>query len=230
MIRIGICDDEIAIHDQVKKCIEGHDFGTQTEIISFLNGQELLENEQTIDILLLDICMPQMDGIEVGHLLKRNPMTGKIIMLTSMVERFQEAFEIEAYRFVTKPIDETKLLKAIEDTIGTFIGSDVVEVYLENVQHSFQQKEISYISREGSRTEVIAGDTVFQSPQTLGEWEEVLDDRLFFHVHKSYIVNLSKIDRIEDKIYLKSGEILPIAKRRRSDLLKCYMQYDLRYR
>lgn len=230
MIRIGICDDEIAVHNQVKKSVIGHDFETQIEIISFMNGQALLEYDQIIDILLLDICMPGIDGIEVGHLLKRNGMPGKIIMLTSMVERFQEAFEIEAFRFVTKPVDEKKLIKAIEETIRTFIGSDTIEVHLENVKHSFQQREISYISRVGSRTEVIVGNTAFQSPQTLGDWEKVLDDRLFFQVHKSYIVNLSKIDSIGEQIQLQSKEVLPVAKRRRSDLMKHYMQYDLRYR
>lgn len=230
MIRIGICDDEIAVHNQVKKSVDGHDFKTQIEIISFMNGQALLEYDQIIDILLLDICMPGNDGIEVGHLLKRNGMPGKIIMLTSMVERFQEAFEIEAFRFVTKPVDEKKLIKAIEETIRTFIGSDTIEVHLENVKYSFQQREISYISRVGSRTEVIVGNTAFQSPQTLGDWEKVLDDRLFFQVHKSYIVNLSKIDSIGEQIQLQSKEVLPVAKRRRSDLMKHYMQYDLRYR
>lgn len=79
-------------------------------------------------------------------------------------------------------------------------------------------------------TEIIIGKNAFQSPKTLGEWEKLLDERLFLHVHKSYIVNLSKIDHIEDKIYLKSGEVVPVARRRKNDLMKCYMQYDLRYR
>jgi DNA-binding LytR/AlgR family response regulator len=230
MITIGICDDEIIIHEQVKECISGHDFGMQIEITSFKSGEELLEYQQTMDILLLDICMPGLDGIEIGHRLKKNRMIGKIIMLTSMVERFQEAFEIEAYRFVTKPIEEDKLIKAIEDAMATFIGTETIEVFLENVKYSFQQKEIIYISKAGSCTEVIVENTVFHSRLTLAAWETVLDERMFFRVHGSHIVNLSKIDRIEDKVYLESGEILPISKRKRTDLKKHYMQYDLRYR
>jgi DNA-binding LytR/AlgR family response regulator len=231
MIRIGICDDEMIVHDQVKKSICGHDFGIiKIEPISFMNGQELLEYDQTIDILLLDICMPGLDGIEIGQRLKKNRTIGKIIMLTSMVERFQEAFEIEAYRFVTKPIDEDKLIKAIEDAMATFIGTEPIEVFLENVKYSFQQKEICYVSKAGSRTEVVVGSTMFQSELTLGEWNKVLDERMFFQIHKSYIVNLGKIEAVEEKIRLQSGEKLPVAKRRRTDLMKHYMQYDLRYR
>lgn len=230
MIKIGICDDELTVHNQVKQIVSKCNFDTQLEIIDFMCGQELLGYEETIDILLLDICMPEMDGIAVGHLLKRRRNIGKIIMLTSMTERFEEAFEIEAYRFVVKPIDEKKLIKAIEDTLGTFIGNAVVEVYLESKKYSFKQKDIAYISKMHSRTEVIIGEAAFQSIQSLTEWEKVLDDRLFFQTHKSYIVNLSKVDRIEDKIYLISGEVLPVAKRRKNDLMQKYMEYDLRYR
>ena len=151
-------------------------------------------------------------------------------MLTSMVERFQEAFEIEAYRFITKPIDCEKLVKAIREAIDTFVGCVPIEVYQSNQKYRFQQRQIRYIGRMTSRTEVIIGRESFQSGMTLADWEKVLDSRMFLQVHKSYIVNLSQIERIEDKIILKNGEILPIARRRKSELLKRFMQYDLRYR
>jgi DNA-binding LytR/AlgR family response regulator len=49
-------------------------------------------------------------------------------------------------------------------------------------------------------------------------------------VHRSYIVNLDKIQQIDEEIRLQSGEKLPVARRRKAELMKCYMQYDLRYR
>lgn len=112
MIKIGICDDELLIHNQLKKIISDKDFGEKIEIVSFLNGADLLEYEDTIDILLLDIVMPEMDGIDVGRLVNRQKNVSKIIMLTSMRERFKEAFEISAYRFVTKPIAQSELVQA----------------------------------------------------------------------------------------------------------------------
>ena len=77
---------------------------------------------------------------------------------------------------------------------------------------------------------MIIGRESFQSGMTLAEWESVLDSRMFLQVHKSYIVNLSQIEQIEDKLTLKNGEILPVARRRKSELLKQFVQYDLRYR
>lgn len=230
MIRLGLCDDELWVHEQVQEYLCKHDFGTQIELVCFTNGPQLIEYEGDLPILLLDICMPELDGIAVGRIIKDKPEIGKIIMLTSAVERFEEAFEIEAYRFLSKPIVEEKFVKAMQDAIGTLIGNEYIEVFSGKIKYSFPQKEISYIGKMSSSTEVIIQKNVFHSPKTLEEWYKQLDHRLFLQVHKSYIVNLSKIDRIEDKIYLKNGEIVPVAKRRRSELLKCYMQYDLRYR
>lgn len=229
-MKLGICDDEAVVHHQVKEYIEGIDFGVSLELVDFYNGKELLESTSQIDILLLDICMPELDGIEIGRKLKGNLNIGKIIMLTSMVERFQEAFEIEAYRFITKPIDCEKLVKAIREASDTFVGCVPIEVYQSNQKYRFQQRQIRYIGRMTSRTEVIIGRESFQSGMTLADWEKVLDLRMFLQIHKSYIVNLSQIERIEDKLILKNGEILPIARRRKSELLKRFMQYDLRYR
>lgn len=230
MIKIGICDDELAIHNQVKKYILDKDFGEKIEIVSFLNGADLLEYGDTIDILLLDIVMPEIDGIDVGRLVSRQKNAPKIIMLTSMRERFKEAFEISAYRFVTKPIVQSELIQAILDAVKTFVGNSTVEVYRDSRKYGFQQKQIVYISKVQSRTEVIIGEKAYQSMYSLEEWEAALDERIFFRVHKSYIVNFSYIDRIEDKIYLTSEEVLPVAKRRKNALMQRYIQYDLEFR
>lgn len=230
MIKIGICDDELAIHNQVKKYILDKDFDEKIEIVSFLNGADLLEYGDTIDILLLDIVMPEMDGIDVGRLVSRQKNAPKIIMLTSMRERFKEAFEISAYRFVTKPIVQSELIQAILDAVKTFVGNSIVEVYRDSRKYGFQQKQIVYISKVQSRTEVIIGEKAYQSTYSLEDWEAALDERIFFRVHKSYIVNFSYIDRIEDKIYLTSDEILPVAKRRKNALMQRYIQYDLEFR
>ena len=103
-------------------------------------------------------------------------------------------------------------------------------MYLANQKYRFQQRQIRYISKLASRTEVIIGRESFQSDMILAEWEDALDPRMFLQVHKSYIVNLSESERIEDKIMLKNGEILPVARRRKSELLNRFIQYDLRYR
>lgn len=139
-MKLGICDDEAVVHHQVKEYINDIDFGIPLEVTDFYNGEALIESASQIDILLLDICMPGLDGIEVGRKLKGNVNIGKIIMLTSMLERSPEAFEIETYRFITKPIDRKKLVNVIREAIDTFVGCTQIEVYLDNQKYRFQQR------------------------------------------------------------------------------------------
>lgn len=231
MKKIGICDDEPVVHKQVKECIMGENWGEEIEVLSFFSGKDLLGYEGYIDILLLDIVMPEMDGIAVGHMLNKDKRVGKIIMLTGMRERFKEAFEIEAYRFVTKPIVEEELVRAVGDAMRSFIGYSLVEVYHRNKKYYFQQKEIFYISKVQSRTEIVIGKNIFTSPLTLENWQRILDERLFFLVHKSYLVNMSQIDKIDGyKLYLGDEEIVPLAKRKRKLFMQAYMRYDLDFR
>ena len=72
----------------------------------------LLNETEEIHILLLDIDMPVMDGIEAVAALKKSGRQCNIIMLTSKRERFKDAFKIGATRFVTKPIEKDELFEA----------------------------------------------------------------------------------------------------------------------
>lgn len=179
MIKIGICNAEIAIHNQVKKIIFANSFETKVELICFMSGKELLEYNGNIDILLFDISMLGKEGIRKEVFKKRYISIGKIIVLTDLVERFQEAFEIGAYRFITNDTIDERLIKAIKEAMATFIGNAIVEVYLESAKYNFEQREITYISKNQSRTEVIVANIVFHSIHTLLEWKQILDNRLF---------------------------------------------------
>lgn len=95
-MKLGICDDEAVVHHQVKEYIEGIDFGVSLELVDFYNGKELLESTSQIDMLLLDICMPELDGIEIGRKLKGNLNIGKI--------EFSHSTLHNRFRFIFSPI------------------------------------------------------------------------------------------------------------------------------
>ena len=122
MLKIGICDDEQIVSEILKRKVEIclREAGVQAEITLFSQGQDLLETGEDLDILFLDIEMPEMDGIEVGKKLRQKGNDFKIIVATSMVERFKEAFYIDAFRFVTKPF-EMEEIRAIGGEVELFI-------------------------------------------------------------------------------------------------------------
>lgn len=113
-IHIAVCDDDELTHREVEeKLIEYRESRKCGYKLSHYNSAQMLLNEtEEIHILLLDIDMPVMDGIEAVAALKKSGRQCNIIMLTSKRERFKDAFKIGATRFVTKPIEKDELFEA----------------------------------------------------------------------------------------------------------------------
>lgn len=232
-ITIGVCDDEHYVHDLVDKFIikyakEKH---IKVSIEHFLTAEKLLDYCKELDVLLLDIDMPEMDGIEVGHKLRKRNVDYKIIMLTGREDRFREAFEIEAFRFVTKPIEEGKIFKAIDDVREKNQLNRNVIVFRDGVQYNIPQKEILYVEANRSSTLTFTVNAEFRSEQTLAEWSDMLDSKAFFQCHKSFIVNMGKIDAIQGSyILMVNGDRVAVSRRLRKAFMNAYMIYDTKWR
>ena len=114
-IRIGICDDSEFAHDIVEGYTKEYcqKNGIDIEVIHYYSGKDLLNSKDDLDGLLLDIVMPDMDGIEVGRQLKDRGVPYKVIMLTVRQDIFKEAFKINAFRFVSKPVEQKEFDEAI---------------------------------------------------------------------------------------------------------------------
>lgn len=228
-LQIALCDDEKCIHDMVEKILEEYrqEKNCDIKITHFFSAKELLESKEDIQILLLDIEMPQMDGIEAATHLLENGKVCKIIMLTGKPERFKEAFKIGAYRFVTKPVDSKELKEALEDTRRTLAGYEKVQVKYENTPCWIFQYRIHYVEACGDYVKIYTEEKQFESDRTLKSWKEQLDSKLFIECHKSYIINLDYIKRVKNNvILLENGKEIPIARRRKNQVIQAFVEYD----
>lgn len=129
-IRVLVCDDEELIHQKVEELIKTYD-KTNEYVFKFFhcyNGEELISFSIEYDVLMLDIDMPDKDGIEAARILLKNGYNPQIIMLSSKRERFKDAFKIGAKRFVTKPVDEKEFYEALNAAIYSLAGARLIEV------------------------------------------------------------------------------------------------------
>lgn len=230
---IGVCDDMQSTHAIIEELITEYEekLDIPCNIIHFYSGKELLENATKLDMLLLDIEMPEMDGIEVAEQLNLGGIEYKIIMLTGKSERFKEAFKIGAFRFVTKPIDAEELYEAIDDVRKCMPREETVCVLCDGKTYEIRQKDIIYIEGNKSVTNIYTKNREYHSYLPLREWEKQLEEKVFFRCHKSYIVNLGAIEDIkEDKAILVTEEYVTVAKRRKEEMRQAFMEYDTRYR
>ena len=230
-----IVDDETAsraivshLCGQVDNLQVVKEFSNAIEAIKFLN-------KHAIDIIFLDIHMPEFTGFDFIDTLKTQP---KIVLTTSDRNFAIEAFEYECIvDYLVKPITLPRFIKAIQRIENEVSTSETVEntPTLKATQDSTEKEMYVNIDRRLIKIEFDSiflieakGDYILVKTEqknytvhsTLKKIEEKLPDHLFLKVHRSYIINIKKIIDIEDNSVLIARDVVPISRSNRPELMK----------
>ena len=230
---IGVCEDEACVHDIVNHLLDKYANmrNIEYEVIPFFSGMELLESTQEMDLLFLDIAMPGMDGLETARELNRRGVPYKIVLLTGKTECMKVGYKVRAFRFVTKPIAEEEFFEALDDVRACMLGREEITVYRDRIPYRVQQKDILYIASDRAQTIICTKKGSYRSEKSLKEWEDEVDAKLFVRCHRSYLVNLSKVDRMEKDVMRLQGDYkAPLSTRQRKKVEEAFMIFDTRYR
>lgn len=121
MINVAICDDEKYILDKIEKLVFNffHRKNVEITVSQFGSGEELLRCNNDIDILFLDIQMDGIDGMETARKLRSQNYKGYLIFITVLKEMVFQSFEVQAYDYLIKPINE----ECFEKTMGRLYAS-----------------------------------------------------------------------------------------------------------
>ena len=139
---IGICDDELQICKIIEKKIRTilhklyGDDDEYFDIRVYCSAKDLLEKIENIDIVFLDVEMPEMDGMEAGKIIfERNPEC-RIIIATSNEKRYSEAFRFYAHRYLNKPLQQEEIREAIVSAVSRTVGNSTIEVYQNKIKYN----------------------------------------------------------------------------------------------
>ena len=115
----ALCDDDKYITEEIKKLLLEYakDNRITIDIDEFESGEELLNSEKNYDIIVLDYQLGSTNGLTVAKELRKRNVLSSIIFLTSYPNFMIDAFEVNTFRFLLKPIDKSKFFKAIDDYI-----------------------------------------------------------------------------------------------------------------
>ncbi len=232
MIKTGICDDKKSsltlLEDTISECLK--ELKTAAEIFTYDTGRDLLKSYEELDLIFLDMEMPEMDGIEIGKRLREKGFSGKIIMAGAGTERFKEAFTIDTFRFVSKPFQKEEIMEALKDYIETKPGIKEITVHRKRNEYVFYQKDILYVYAVNSSIELCMKDGIYRMEGSLSELEGILDSRLFYKISRQYIVNLKEISKYKDEKVMIQGTELKVSVRRKKDFEKAYQIFQAKYR
>jgi DNA-binding LytR/AlgR family response regulator len=222
-----IVDDEPAAHYVLANYIKQN---PQLELVfQGYNGIEAMNflRENTVDLMFLDINMPEISGMELLKILPTHPKT---ILTTAYSEFALESYDYGVIDYLLKPIYFPRFLKAID----RFFATENVRKVEEEIIHSVSVKvdgyfieieleQLLFAQSFGNYVKLHTTKRTYLASITTTEFEKCLPEKSFMRVHKSYIVALDKIDATEKDFIVIKNERIPIGityRRELTDRLK----------
>ena len=222
LVRIAICDDDkeaVKSHgDIVKDCMRscgiGYEIAAYTQSSNLLS--DITDDHFFYDLILLDIEMPGMTGMELSEKIKPHLPNVKIIFITSHIEYAIDAFELSIFRYVPKSDLSNRLVSAVVDA-AKLIELEAGREYIIQAARRMEKipyKDIFYIRRDGGKNSMICSRLgISKVRKSLQQVFDELQAQEFIFIDRGYIVNIIQIMKVSDSMaYLKNGETLPISR------------------
>ncbi|MFW0717934.1 LytR/AlgR family response regulator transcription factor [Pedobacter sp. N23S346] len=232
MIRTILIDDEPLARDIVKFYLNDHpEIEVVAECCDGFEGLKAISLHKP-DLIFLDIQMPKISGFEMLELVDDKP---GVIFTTAFDEYAIKAFEVNAVDYLLKPIDKARFDAAIKKLPGRLNQQGNTEAVLDAAALSPAQNnrvvvkkdgvikiiptgDINYLEADDDYVKLNTLDGVFYKNKTMAYFEQTLDPTQFIRIHRSYIINLAQVTKIELKekdsyiVLLKSDIWLPVSK------------------
>ena len=234
MIRIAICDDEANTRAYLLSLIRAQ--SCPCEIVEYVSAGDCLADTREVDLLFLDIELApdsdRLDGMALARTI-RERATGPqpVIIFVTGYERYVfDAFDVGAFQYLLKPVDEEKFSQVFSRAVAQ-IGTakeklgPVLTLQSANTSKTVPLDSIFYIESSNHKVELHLKDGEFACYAKIGDLELELQDQ-FFRIHKGYLVNLSYVDGYsKTEVTLTNGERLLLSKYKYQDFVKAYLHF-----
>ncbi len=221
MFNIAIIEDMAIQRELIDKYIQEWSASTKSinKTYSFSSAEQFLfehEDYPEINLLLLDIEMLRLSGVDLAKKIRKTDEKISIIFITANPDYMQDGFDVEAFNYLLKPIKKeklfeclTKLAKRIKQhtrkSIVLSVDGEKIKIY---------QDEIISVESISHDLKITTAKQVLKTRMTLSQIEEELDADHFIKTHRAFIVNLSKIKQIQKSLAtMENSEEIPISKR-----------------
>ena len=206
MINCIIVEDELPAREELKYFLnEEKEIKLIEEFESPLDTLNFLEKNM-IDVVFLDINMPDMNGINLGKIISKIYPEVKIIFITAYKDYAVDAFEVKAFDYLLKPYSEERIRNLLKSLVSTKNVDNILNrnTSLKKITINMDEKiyvlsltDVDYIEANEKETLIFANKKRYVSKIKISKWEEMLEGYNFYRCHRSYIINLDKIVEIE---------------------------------
>lgn len=216
--KIAICDDDARQREHVQEIVSTWAKKNRhlAELKQYAQAKSFLfdyAEEKDFDILLLDIEMPEINGIELAKTVRRENATAQIIFVTGYYDYFSDGFDVSALHYLIKPVDERKLFPVLDkaaDNLSYRQRSVLLTTSDADIKVSLA--DITYAESENVYVIVHTVHGNYRTRISMAKFVGQLDDT-FLKVHRSFAVGLKYIKKItRTEITMLSGDVVPISR------------------
>jgi len=227
-MQVAICDDEGLFRDELRKILYEYSNERRLEfaIDEFSSGEDLLKSPRTYRIILLDYMMDGINGLETARALRERNDGCIIIFLTSYTHFVYDSFEVEAFRFIKKPLDVSKLDKALGDYFTLHGNSYPLLLKSNRDTVCVKTEEIVYLEADNKKCFIHLKDRTLPCARTMAAVARELPKSIFCKVNKAFIVNFNFISKYDNvNIYLKTTAEVPVSRKYFTKFKAAYRVY-----
>jgi DNA-binding LytR/AlgR family response regulator len=226
---IAVVDDEKAIREYICGLVEERQ--PESRIEAYATGEELLTSGKRFDIVFLDIQMEGMNGIEAARSLReKNANLGVedtvLVFITGIKDYVFDAFDLYAFQYLLKPIDERKFAEVLERAVREAAKKKERRVlFIKSRNLTLDQSEILYIESRAKKVEIhtTGAAQAIEIYAAMDELEGQLGEN-FYRCHRAYIVNMDCITEYDsESITLTGGDRVYLTKKKYGEFVKAYM-------
>ena len=224
MYRIAIVEDERndaeKLNNSLKQYLEKNNISAS--IHNYSDGDEIIEEETNFDIILLDIEMKRMDGIQAAHKIRQKDEHVIIVFITRMINMALEGYSVDAADFLIKPLNPLNFETRMDRIFKKLALNKDRFIEVKNGQHKqyININDIDYIEAANKKVtlNLIDGNKI-NTTEPLYVLEEKLLKEGFYKPHNSYLVNLNQVKSLNNTDIKLKTDTIPLSKHRRKDFL-----------
>ncbi len=231
IMKIGICDDIFEYCSSIKSYVDYYFKmnNTKYEVYTFANGNDLINSNIIFDVLFLDIELEDINGIDVAErVLNCNPNT-VIIIVTNYRKYLDAAMDLNALRFIDKPVTQDRITSALEKAVLEINNGSITIHTKTNEIKKIKKCDIIYVEVVRKTTTFYTKNGSIECNEPITKFRDILNSSYFAVPHNSYIVNLNYVLSYKrDKLQMDFGEVphtISIATRKQPEFKQKFMSF-----
>ena len=233
-MNIAVCDDDLGFATQMEEWIAdclGKEQADHSDV--YLSGEELLQviekENKPYQLYLLDIEMGGITGMELAYEIRKRDATALIIFLTSHAEKMPEAFEVNAFHYLVKPVAEEKCRQVLRRA-ASWLDRDKSFFRFQSGRKEYMVEcaDILYLESRGRKILVRTDRELQEYYGTLKDALESLRTEGFVQIHQAYLINMHHLEGVEREcVTMRDGTELPVSRTFRKPFQKTYQDFVL---